>query len=295
MTPTPFEIELLNQRLDVPENSVWRVFSLYWEATQHESYLSASAFREQNVTDIRKIQKWSGNYDGIEFEIEFRKADNKLLWFGVTRLGGRRHEHLIGYIEVRRALISFDSPVDVHIVCSWKPYYLFFKGMSETILSYFTRQPIDQAVAETLEFKSLVERQTHKDIFVRGRAQENIAQALLQTFLIRRSYREVPVRGGQSDILIFDGQGRFLYETKIWKGGEYFLQGLREIEEYIIGEDSDGQLAGIFYILFDPTKSAAARRYRGSDISTEIIGKRTVHIIIININPPKPSKKKRGQ
>mgnify|MGYP000848871454 CR=1 FL=1 len=288
------EIELLSQRLDVSEDKVWRVFSLYWEATQHESNLSAFAFREKNVTDIRKIQKWNGNYDGIELEIEFHKTGDKLLWLGVTRVGGRRYEHLIGYIEARRALIGSDTPVDVQIVCTWKPFYLFFKGMSETILSYFTRQPIDHALSETLEFKSLVERQMYKDIFVRGRAQENIARALLQTFLIRRSYREVPVRGGQSDLLIFDGQGRFLYETKIWKGREYFSQGLREINEYIIGEDSDGQLAGVFYILFDPTKSVAARRYRGSDISTEIIGKRTIHVIIINISPPKPSKKKRG-
>ena len=291
-----FEIELLNQRLDVPEDGIWHVISLYWEATQHEPYLSAFAFREQNVTDIRRIREWHGDYDGVELEIEFTKDGDKLIWLGITHVGESpfsRREHLVGYIEVRRALISSDTPVDVRIVCGWKPFYLLFRGMADTILSYFTRQPVDRALAETLEFKSLVERQTHKDIFVRRRAQENIAQALLQTFLIRRSYREVPVRGGQSDILVFDREGRFLYETKIWKGGEYFTQGLREIEEYIIGEDSDGQLAGIFYILFDPTKSASARRYRGSDISTETIGKRTVHIVIININPPKPSKKKR--
>jgi len=126
---------------------------------------------------------------------------------------------------------------------------------------------------------------------VRGRAQENIARALLQTFLIQRSYREVPVRGGQADILIFDKQGRFLYETKIWRGAKYFIQGLHEIEEYILGEDSDKQLASIFYVIFDPTKSAAGRRYRGSDLTTETVANRTVTIVIINIKPPQPSKK----
>lgn len=165
--------------------------------------------------------------------------------------------------------------------------------MADTILSSFKQQPIDQAIAEVLEFKSLVERQIYRDIFVGGRAQENIARALLQTFLIRRSYREVPVRGGQSDILVFDREGRFLYETKIWRGSEYFQQGLREIEEYIIGENSDQQLTGVFYILFDSTKSAAARRCRGRDLTNEIIANRTVHIIVVAINPPKPSKKLR--
>ena len=34
-----------------------------------------------------------------------------------------------------------------------------------------------------------------------------------------------------------------------------------------------------------------ARERIGSDISTEILVNRTVHVIIVNINPPKPSKK----
>lgn len=292
-----FEIEVLSQRLDVPEDTVWHVISLYWDAV-YEPCPVSMPFQNQRVTDIRKIEKQYTNYDGVELEIDFREVGDKLILFGATHIGEksfRCHEQLLGYIEIRRVLISSDKPVDVHIVCSWKPLYLFFKEMADIILSRFTCQPIDQAVTEILQFKSLVERQMYKDIFVHGRAQENIAQALLQTFLMRRSYREVPVRGGQSDILVLDKQGRFLYETKIWKGGEYFSQGFREIDEYITGEDSDGELAGIFYVIFDSTKSAAARRYRGSDISTEIIGKRTVHIVIININPPKPSKKKRGQ
>ncbi len=155
------------------------------------------------------------------------------------------------------------------------------------------QRPIDQAFSEILEFKSLVERQTYKDIFVSKQPHENIARALVQTHLRGRSYREIPVRGGQSDILVFDSQGRFLYETKIWRGNQYFLQGIREIEEYIIGENSDQQLTGVFYVLFDPTKSAAARRYRGSDLTREIVANRTVHVIVVNINPPKPSKKRR--
>lgn len=262
--------------------------------TKHEPYLSAFGLDERNITDIRTITEWRGDYDGIGLEIHFPKDGDKLSWFGVTRIGDspfNDHEHMLGYIEVRPARISSDTPVDVRIVSMWRPFYLFFKGMADTLLSYFKQQPIDQALTEILDFKSLVERQTYKDIFVRGRAQENIGQALLQTFLIRRSYREVPVRGGASDILIFDRQGRFLYETKIWRGSEYFMQGLREIEEYIIGEDSDKQLLGVFYVLFDPTKSAAARRHRGSDLTNEVVANRTVHVVVVNVNPPPPSKK----
>jgi hypothetical protein len=287
-----FEIELLDRRLDVPEDRIWDAVSRYWEAAGEEPYISASAFIRRKVTDIRTIRQWHGDYDGIELELTFPKDGDRLIWFGVTYVGDsafRDHEHILGYVEVHRTLINADTPVDVRVVCAWKPFYLFFKGMADTILCEFTRQPVDEALAETLHFKSLVERQTHRDIFVEGRAQENIARALLQTFLVRRSYREVPVRGGRSDILVLDKQGRFLYEAKIWKGITYFEQGLREIEEYVIGEDTDGRLAGIFYVLFDPTKSAAARRRIGSDVSSRVVRSRTVSVVVININPPKPS------
>lgn len=289
-----FEIELLNERLDVREESIWHVVSTYWEATQRSPFLSAFSLKSQDITDIRAIQKWHGDYEGIELEIVFAKDGDKLIWIGVTYIGDgpfSDHEHVLGYIEVRRIRISSDVPTEVRVVCCWKPFYLFFKGLADILSSHFIKHPLAQAMTEILDFKSFVERQTFRDIFVNGKAQENIARALLQTALIRRSYREVPVRGGQSDILVFDRYGRMLYETKIWRGPSYFLQGLREIEEYIAGEDSDGQLSSAFYILFDDTKSAAARRYRGSDITTEVVANRTVNVVVINIRPPSPSRK----
>lgn len=289
-----FEIELLNQRLDVPEAKVWLAISMYWAVASQGPYAAAFASRNRDVTDIRNIQKWHGDYDGVELEIEFPKDGDKLIWFGVTHVGQSplsRHEHILGFVEVSRASLSSDTPIDVRVVCAWRPVFLLFKGMADTILSEFTRQPTDLAFDELLAFKALVERQTYRDIYVKEKPQENIARGFLQTFLYRRSYREVPVRGGQSDVLVFDKQGRFLYETKIWRGSSYFQQGLREIEEYIIGEEDDDQLAGIFYVLFDPTKSNAAHASLGSDISTTIVHKRTVQIVIININPPMPSTK----
>jgi len=148
---------------------------------------------------------------------------------------------------------------------------------------------LKNAQSEMREFKSLVERQTHKDIFVNGKPQENIARALLQTFLIRRSYREVEVRGGRSDLLVFVKQGRFLYETKIWHGFKYYQQGLREIEEYIIGENDDQKLLKVFYIIFDSTKSRRAGAHRGGDFTIEVVGDRNVEVVIVNLLPPQPS------
>jgi hypothetical protein len=143
------------------------------------------------------------------------------------------------------------------------------------------------------DFKSLVERQLYKDISVGGKPQENIARALLQAFLKPRSYREVPVRGGQSDLLLFSKNGRFLFETKIWRGAQYYEQGIRELEEYIAGEDDcdEDRLAGIFYLVFDNTKSNRARKYLGSDGVTQIASGRSVEIVVVNLSLPQPSKK----
>ena len=149
-----------------------------------------------------------------------------------------------------------------------------------------------QAMEEILGFRNYVERQAHKDIFVNGSAQENIARSLLQAYLNSRSYREVDVRGGQSDILSFSKSGRFLYETKIWRGQEYHEQGLRELEEYILGEGDDPDLIGIFYIVFDPTKNQSAQSFLGDTTTTIIVANREVQIVVINLVPPTPSKKK---
>jgi len=289
-----FEVELLHKRFDATEDDVWRVINVYCSEFLDERPRSHFGYSDYEISDLRNTTKWVGDYAGIPLEITFPKDGDKLIWFGVTHVGsGRfsRHEHIVGYIEVRRLRISADTPVEVRIACGWRPFYLFFKGMADSLITHFEQQPIDIAFFEIQQFKMLVERQMYVDIFVNGRAQENIARALLQTFLIRRSYREVPVRGGQSDILVFDRQGRFLYETKIWRGIRYFQQGLQAIEEYITGEDSDQQLTGVFYVMFDPTKSAAARRSRGSDFTTEFVANRTVNVVIISLSPPTPSKK----
>lgn len=173
---------------------------------------------------------------------------------------------------------------------------------AESVLEEFIREhpaldilrrlpPDESARREVLAFRSWVERQAYKDIHCSGSPQENIARALLQAYLQGRSYREVPVRGGQTNILVFTKNGRFLYETKIWRGPAYHAQGIREIDEYIAGEDDDQELSGVFYIVFDPTRSMRAREYTGGDVSSVDVHGHKVEVIVVNVAPPTPSKK----
>jgi hypothetical protein len=165
---------------------------------------------------------------------------------------------------------------------------------SETSQNEKSRQEIKHNTLEItkqelIEFRDFIERQAWRDIFVKDKPQENIARALLQAFLKKRSYREVPVRGGKTDILSFQKEGRVLYETKIWRGEKYHMQGLSEIEEYIKGEDEDGELFAAFYVVFDATKTSRSKSYMGEDFSVKKAGIYDVYTISICLSPPQPS------
>ncbi|ASJ52462.1 hypothetical protein BP422_02225 [Brevibacillus formosus] len=149
---------------------------------------------------------------------------------------------------------------------------------------------LGDAKKEIQDFKAIVERQLFDDIYVNNKPQENIARGMLQAFLSKKSYREVKVKGGQTDILVFTKKGKIIYETKIWRGPQYHEQGYKEIEEYIKGED-DGNLAGVFYIIFDPTVTGKASAYVNGDYSIKKIFNRDVHVVVINLFQPIPSKK----
>jgi tetratricopeptide (TPR) repeat protein len=185
---------------------------------------------------------------------------------------------------------------------TWARIALFCRGLSldfrgiDTAVAHsilgWNQEPLEVAKTELQGFKYHIERQSYTDIFVNGQPQENIARALLQAYLKSRNYREVPVRGGRSDILMFTKNGRLLYETKIWRGAGYYQQGLREIEEYVIGEADEQGLLGAFYVLFDPTKSNQAQTQLGNAFSTVTVLNQLVYVVVVNLVPPKPSKKK---
>jgi len=162
--------------------------------------------------------------------------------------------------------------------------------ISNNITNQSSNNSLGIAQQELLEFKDYIERQAWKDIFVNEKPQENIARSLLQAFLSNRSYREVPVRGGRTDILSFQKNGRLLYETKIWRGQKYHTQGLREIEEYLKGEGNTEDFIGVFYVIFDSTKSHVSKSYLKSDLAIEQVGIYTIYIITICLAPLQPSK-----
>jgi len=141
-------------------------------------------------------------------------------------------------------------------------------------------------------FIYFIERQAFKDIYDHDLPLEKNARSLLQAYLTSRSYREVPVGSGKTDILIFLTSERILIETKIWRGPESYEQGIREISEYYKHENSDGLLKNIYYLLFDPTSAFSSKKYLGIKEKVIVNDLVKINIILIHINPEYPSKVK---
>jgi hypothetical protein len=80
-----------------------------------------------------------------------------------------------------------------------------------------------------------------------------------------------------------------LYETKIWRGKKYFEAGIDEIREYILGENSDGNLLGAFYVVFDPTKTHRAQKHLGAIKKFFYVAEFPVEVLVINILLDTPS------
>jgi tetratricopeptide (TPR) repeat protein len=163
-------------------------------------------------------------------------------------------------------------------------------GLARAAMGW-TQDPLSRVRGDLHEFRAFIERQAHCDLFVSGKPQENIARALLQASMNARSYREVPVRGGRSDILLFEcSDQRILIEAKIWRGASYHEQGKLELAEYILGENDDGHLLGAFYVVFDPTESARSVEHEGAPVTIKEVGNIKLETVLVRVKPQQPSR-----
>jgi hypothetical protein len=97
------------------------------------------------------------------------------------------------------------------------------------------------------QFKRFAERELSRD-FVEFQ-NEAIGRSHLQTHLnnLGRTYREVPVGAGRSDILLFLPETTEIIETKVWGGRKNHNDGIVELNTYMKGE---GLLRG-YYVVFE--------------------------------------------
>jgi len=230
-------------------------------------------------------KEWDAqNFSAISDMLErFKRKSEFLAKFSKEAdvLFQKRKEHQQNVISVLFEKLKDDLAVEYYFEADYQPDFT----QQAKIIS------IDNVRQELKNFKSFIERQLFPDIFDKnGKPLESTARGLLQAFLTSRSYREIPVGGGKTDLLIHLENGRVLFETKIWRGKSYHEQGLREIAEYIKGENDDAQLLGTFYVVFDDTKEHRATTVIGNEFSSNLVNHQIIETIIINLIPKTPSK-----
>ncbi len=289
------EINLFREVIPISEDDAWKAIGEAFDIFSHGEMAYAVAHHNFGKHhDLREIIESSLTYDGIAVDIHFAHEKNRIILFGVTNIGSgpfSRYEHICGYFEVSPKTLYSTQPVEICVACCWRPLYLLFHEVANFLRARFTEQPFDNALRELVRFKSEFERQGHRDLFVGGKPRENFGRSMLQFYLKSRSYREVTVRGGKSDILAIDHESnRYIYEVKIWRGKTYHEQGIREMEEYIKGENTDDLLRAGFYVIFDATSKSAAHTYLGSDIMHVRLQNVPVGIIVIHAKLVTPSK-----
>jgi len=122
-------------------------------------------------------------------------------------------------------------------------------------------------------------------VYVQGKPQEHVARAILLAFLQERGFAEVPIRGGKVDVLLLSRDATFVLELKIWRGVQYYSDGIAELREYV-ANNSIPDLAAAMYIVLDPTATGRARQHVESSPRQE-----DIDIVVVNINPQAPSQK----
>ncbi|MFW9997194.1 MAG: tetratricopeptide repeat protein [Candidatus Odinarchaeota archaeon] len=290
------------QVLESYENLFERIKKLSMTGSSHTNLLNIIGWFLADF--IRELRFLAGIDRFYTTDSSPKKIITQQSSFSFTSLGSdlvsllnfteRQCEILKNSMNTRSTKISEDNykKAWTSIVFYCKSLLLDFHDVDIEVAKEFLgweKDPFVKAKREIEEFKSFIERQAYKTVFNDGNPQEELARSLLQAFLKNRSYREVPVRGGRSDVLVITEKGRLLYETKIWRGPDYYEKGIAEIEEYIKGENDDSSLLGVFYVVFDPTKANKAVDYQHGPFSTRKVGDFVLNTIIVHINPPTPS------
>ena len=83
------------------------------------------------------------------------------------------------------------------------------------------------------EFCRYAERQLAQELW-KNRNDEGVLRSHLQTYLEARhgrTIKELVTGRGRMDIVLLDGDAHEVIETKVWRGQEYYEQGVRELGE----------------------------------------------------------------
>ena len=136
-------------------------------------------------------------------------------------------------------------------------------------------------------FRAFAERQLALELW-ENRNDESVLRSHMQTYLEGvgfRTLKEVVTGRGRADVGLLDSRSRGLIEAKLWKGPQYFREGVRELGEYLRTE----RLQEGHYVVLDTTQGNALVEDRGVQWSDKVDGQ-TIHVFFVRVSSVVPSK-----
>ena len=140
-------------------------------------------------------------------------------------------------------------------------------------------------------FCRFAERQLAQELW-KSRNDEGVLRSHLQTSLEAQrgsTVKELVTGRGRADIALVDPEAKEVIETKLWKGEQYFRQGLAELAEYL---RTEGLRKG-YYVVLDTSRTNELVRDKGTCWTEQVAG-RTIEVHFVRISPSVPSKLTRG-
>lgn len=133
-----------------------------------------------------------------------------------------------------------------------------------------------------MSFKRFAESQLVSDLAKTKK--EDACRSHLQTALhsIGRTYREVPIGAGRSDIIVLLPESEEVIEAKVWKGQQYHDDGLLELAQYV---RTEGLTRG-YYVVFEFFRVEPLTPNRDSLINSDV----EIDVLFVHIPLTAPSK-----
>jgi hypothetical protein len=146
------------------------------------------------------------------------------------------------------------------------------------IIPYFSQDPFDEIM---LRIRRRFETDLSR-VFVEGTSEDKL-RTIWKALLDEESFIESKTSSGQCDICV--PSQRLVIETKLWKGEQYYEDGLPELIAYLNGFDYENGYYIVFDYLIGETSVSAAK---GRTFDIQLDGKR-IHVMFVKMKHVAPS------
>ncbi len=140
-------------------------------------------------------------------------------------------------------------------------------------------------LANLLNFKNYIEN-TAYEVFQKQPFNEELCRTLVQTYLSSRGFREAHMGGGRCD-LVYPSENTVI-ETKLWRGKQYFEDGLKQLRAYLRAQE---YTIGYYLTFYRGANHEVRKAYPEEVFPIHRDGGPTIYCFMICVDPVAPSRK----